>query len=58
MATENEDISKLPSFGDMIVHAHIANSNGRIMPAAGDGAGYEVFFDNLKKAGYNARLLL
>lgn len=58
MATENEDISKLPSFGDMIVHAHIANPNGRIMPAAGDGAGYEVFFDNLKKAGYNARLSL
>jgi len=58
MATENEDMTKLEGFGDYIVHAHIANPTGRVMPEAGDNAGYEVFFDNLKKAGYNARLSL
>lgn len=58
MATENEDMTKLESFADYIVHAHIANPTGRVMPEAGDNAGYEVFFDNLKKAGYNARLSL
>ncbi|MHB1153595.1 MAG: sugar phosphate isomerase/epimerase family protein [Eubacteriales bacterium] len=53
---EKEDMSKFASFGDMIVHAHIANPVGRVMPCEGDGAGYPDFFDNLKKAGYNARL--
>ena len=48
----------LKKIGDYIVHAHIANPTGRVMPEAGDNAGYEVFFDNLKKAGYNARLSL
>lgn len=56
IAVENEDMSKFSEFGDIIVHAHIANPAGRVMPAPNDGAGYEVFFDNLKKAGYNARL--
>lgn len=53
---ENEDMSKFESFGNMIVHAHIANPVGRVMPAAGDGADYPAFFGNLKKAGYTGRL--
>ncbi len=53
---ENEDMSKFESFGNMIVHAHIANPVGRLMPAANDGADYPAFFSNLKKAGYGARL--
>lgn len=53
---EKEDMSKFASFGDMIVHAHIANPVGRVMPREGDGAGYPDFFGNLKKAGYKGRL--
>lgn len=53
---EKEDMSKFASFGDMIVHAHIANPVGRVMPCEGDGAGYPDFFGNLKKAGYKGRL--
>ncbi|MDD4773079.1 MAG: sugar phosphate isomerase/epimerase [Eubacteriales bacterium] len=53
---EKEDMSKFASFGDMIVHAHIANPVGRIMPREGDGADYPAFFSNLKKAGYTGRL--
>jgi len=53
---ENEDMSKFESFGNMIVHAHIANPVGRVMPCEGDGANYPSFFANLAKAGYNARL--
>jgi len=56
ISVENEDMSKFSEFGDMIVHAHMANPVGRIMPCAGDGADYETFFSNLKKAGYDARL--
>ncbi len=53
---EKEDMTKFSDFGNMIVHAHIANPNGRVMPAANDGADYASFFRELKKAGYNARL--
>lgn len=53
---EEEDMTKFSSFGDYIVHAHIANPTGRVMPCEGDGAGYADFFNELKKAGYNARL--
>lgn len=53
---EGEDMSKFSTFGDYIVHAHIANPTGRIMPSEGDGAGYIDFFNELKKIGYNARL--
>ena len=53
---ENEDMTKFSEFGDMIVHAHIANPVGRIMPAPNDGADYASFFRELKKAGYNARI--
>ena len=56
ISVEGEDMTKFSEFGDMIVHAHIANPNGRVMPAPGDGANYAPFFDNLKKAGYNGRL--
>ncbi len=56
IAVENEDMTKFSSFGDMIVHAHIANPNGRVMPAPGDGAGYASFFNELKKAGYDGRV--
>lgn len=53
---ENEDMTKFSTFGDMIVHAHVANPVGRLMPAAGDGADYASFFNELRKAGYDARL--
>lgn len=53
---EKEDMSKFRDFGDMIVHAHIANPVGRVMPAPGDGADYPSFFNALKSAGFNARL--
>ena len=53
---EGEDMTKFSDFGDMIVHAHIANPVGRLMPAPGDGADYPSFFGELKKAGYNGRL--
>lgn len=53
---ENEDMTKFSEFGDMIVHAHVANPVGRLMPAEGDGADYASFFRELKKAGYDARL--
>ncbi|MBQ8510974.1 MAG: sugar phosphate isomerase/epimerase [Clostridia bacterium] len=53
---EGEDMTKFSDFGDMIVHAHIANPAGRLMPAPGDGADYPSFFGELKKAGYNGRL--
>ncbi len=56
IAVENEDMTKFSSFGDMIVHAHIANPDGRVMPAPNDNCDYAPFFENLKKAGYNARL--
>lgn len=56
IAVEGEDMTKFSEFGDMIVHAHIANPEGRVMPAPNDSANYAPFFDNLKKAGYNARL--
>lgn len=53
---EGEDMTKFSSFGEYIVHAHIANPVGRVMPCEGDGAGYADFFGELKKAGYDARL--
>ena len=53
---EGEDMTKFSSFADMIVHAHIANPEGRVTPCEGDGAGYAEFFGELKKAKYNARL--
>ncbi|MCL2517472.1 MAG: sugar phosphate isomerase/epimerase [Oscillospiraceae bacterium] len=52
---ENEDMTKFSTFGDYIVHAHIANPVGRVMPCENDGADYTAFFGELKKAGYNAR---
>jgi sugar phosphate isomerase/epimerase len=56
MFVEKEDLSKFGGFGDYLVHTHIANPEGRIMPAEGDGANYREFFDALKAAGFNARL--
>ena len=53
---EKEDMSPFAQFGDMIVHSHIANPVGRIMPAKDDGADYPAFFSALKAAGSVKRL--
>jgi D-psicose/D-tagatose/L-ribulose 3-epimerase len=58
IAVEGEDMTKFAEFGDLIVHAHIANPKGRVMPVHGDGADYPAFFSNLAKAGYSGRLSL
>ena len=58
VSVEGEVMSKFAEFGDYIVHAHIANPKGRIMPVEGDGADYPAFFGNLAKAGYKGRLSL
>ncbi|MGI6201883.1 MAG: sugar phosphate isomerase/epimerase family protein [Eubacteriales bacterium] len=58
VAVEGEDMTKFAEFGDFIVHTHIANPSGRVMPAQGDGADYPAFFTNLARAGYNSRLSL
>jgi Sugar phosphate isomerases/epimerases len=58
IAVEKEDMNKFRLFGNMIIHSHLANPEGRIMPVHGDGADYPAFFGNLAKAGYTGRLSL
>lgn len=51
---ENGDI--VAACGGDLRHTHIANPNGRVCPAPGDGVDYDDFFDGLRRAGYNGRI--
>ncbi|HHX72606.1 MAG TPA: sugar phosphate isomerase/epimerase [Clostridiales bacterium] len=51
-----ESTPEVAACGDFLMHAHMANPKGRIMPAEGDGMDYVSFFKGLKQAGYDARV--
>ncbi len=53
--TQNgEDFAKLYTEAKRIIHAHIASPVDRRAPLRNDGADYSLFFDNLRKGGYDA----
>jgi D-psicose/D-tagatose/L-ribulose 3-epimerase len=56
LAEESESADVLLEAGKQIVHAHIANPQGRVYPLSPDEAGYAGFFENLCKIRYSGRL--
>jgi len=56
LAEEGESADVLLEAGKQIVHAHIANPEGRVYPLSLDEAGYAGFFENLCKIRYAGRL--
>ena len=57
IALENDDLDKLPGYGDILAHCHIANPyDSRFYPRATDApeavALYKKFFEKLRAAGY------
>ena len=58
IALNKDDIQSIADLKTDIVHTHIANPYKRYYPFESDDcvADYKLFFDSLKKAGYNARM--
>ena len=56
IALSGEGYDQLANMGDKIVHAHTANPVEREYPKKGDGHRYDLFIDNMKKAGYDLRV--
>jgi sugar phosphate isomerase/epimerase len=56
LASEKEDPKILVEAKDHIKHFHIANPNKRVFPLSAGEWDYSGFFDNIKKAGFRARL--
>lgn len=56
IALNKDDISSMASLGADIIHTHIANPHKRYYPFSNDNTDYKIFFEALKKAGYNARM--
>lgn len=56
LVMEKEDQSIIEEAKGYLQHIHLANPSGRIYPLAEDGAGYQRFLGNLKKAGYDSRV--
>ncbi len=52
MATQKEDFSIIDRAGSRILHAHIANPEGRVYPKPGDGCDYTDFFAALRRIAY------
>lgn len=52
MCVENEGIEVLERVKGKLLHMHIANPEGRVYPAEGDGVDYPALFAMLKKIGY------
>lgn len=56
MALEREGLEVITQAGNFLRHAHIANPDGRIVPAAGDASGYDLFVRALHGIGYKDRI--
>ena len=56
---EQEPLSALEDYGDILAHAHIASAkNSRALPKEGDGEDYAAFFRALASIGYRGALSL
>ena len=60
IALNEDDISSIAKLGESISHTHVANPYKRLYPFWTDAVSipgdYKLFFDSLKKAGYNNRM--
>ncbi len=56
MVLEEEPYSVIETFGNNLVHAHIANPEGRLYPMPTDTHDYKPFFAAMKKIGYDERV--
>ena len=56
MAQENEPYTDIRAVGEDLIHAHIANPDGRWCPTLADSHDYSEFFASLKAIGYTGRL--
>ena len=56
MAREDEPYDVIRTFGKNLVHAHIANPEGRLFPQPEDKHDYAPFFDAMKAIGYDKRV--
>ena len=56
IALNKDNIESIADLKTDIVHTHIANPYKRYYPFKTYDADYKLFFDSLKKAGYNARM--
>ena len=56
MAQEGESAGILLEAGKAVVHAHIANPEGRVYPLDPAESAYAPFFENLCRIGYSGRL--
>lgn len=55
---ENEPVSDIRGYADLIVHCHIASPlNKRAFPRSGDGDNYGEFFNILRECGYKSKLV-
>jgi D-psicose/D-tagatose/L-ribulose 3-epimerase len=51
-----EDPADIIAAGDHIVHVHMANPNGRVLPLRWDEYNYAPLFTNLRKIGYSREM--
>lgn len=58
LALQGNATADVAACGKALVHAHIANPEGRAPMTAGDRADYRAFFNALSAAGYNGRVSL
>ena len=56
MYVENEDLSAIQSIGDVLIHTHMANPNGRVFPAEEDSVDYSPWFKALEEIEYSGRV--
>lgn len=56
MALVGEPYEVVATLGQNLIHAHIANPDGRFYPQPTDAHDYKPFFEAMKKAGYDARV--
>ena len=53
MRMEDEPVEHLLANGDLLRHVHISSREGRPYPMEGDGEDYTIFFEALRRIGYD-----
>lgn len=56
MTQNEEDVEDIVGFAHRMEHCHIARNEGRKYPLPEDGQDYGIFFEALRKAGYDKRV--